>query len=144
MNRNIRKWIAVGVAAMISIAGGGSAFAAKKQADTGVIKVGTNKALGTVTPYVGRTNGVFAKRGVTVEIVDFTDGSTLMEAFASGQLDVALLGIAPTAIWQGKGVPLSTAVALSTAVVLGVWSRWRRPKAGLSANQQSHAEQNRC
>ena len=111
MKTVLRRWLAVGVAAMVSVAGISSAFAAKKLADTGVIKVGTNKALGTVTPYVGRTNGVFAKRGVTVEIVDFTDGSTLMEAFASGQLDVALLGIAPTAIWQGKGVPLKVVAA---------------------------------
>ena len=41
-----------------------------------------------------------------MDIVDFSDGSTLMEAFASGQLDVALLGIAPAAIWHGKGVGL--------------------------------------
>ena len=70
------------------------------------IKVGTNRALGTVTPYVGRDKGIFQEHGVNVEIVDFADGSTLMEAFASGQLDVALLGIAPSAIWQGKGVDL--------------------------------------
>ncbi|KAF0219126.1 MAG: ABC transporter substrate-binding protein aliphatic [Geobacteraceae bacterium] len=106
MKRVMRTWIAVGIAAAVSVIGAGAAFAAKKQADTGVIRVGTNKALGTVTPYVGRTQGIFAKRGVTVEIVDFNDGTTLMEAFASGQLDVALLGIAPTAIWHGKGVPL--------------------------------------
>lgn len=70
------------------------------------IKVGTNRALGTVTPYIARTGGAFAQAKATVDIVDFTDGSTLMEAFASGQLDIALLGIAPTAIWHGKGAPL--------------------------------------
>jgi NitT/TauT family transport system substrate-binding protein len=106
MKTKLKRWITVGVAAMISVAGINSALAAKKQSDTDVIKVGTNKALGTVTPYVARTQGIFAKRGVTVEIVDFSDGSTLMEAFASGQLDIALLGIAPTAIWHGKGLPL--------------------------------------
>ncbi len=111
MKTKLRSWVAVGVAALISIVGISSAFAAKKQADTGVIKVGTNKALGTVTPYVARTQGIFAKRGVTADIVDFNDGTTLMEAFASGQLDVALLGIAPTAIWQGKGVPLKVVAA---------------------------------
>jgi NitT/TauT family transport system substrate-binding protein len=111
MRRAFRKLAAITVAAALTVAGAGSAFAAKKQADTGVIKIGTNKALGTVTPYVGRVQGIFAKRGVTVEIVDFSDGSTLMEAFASGQLDIALLGIAPTAIWQGKGVPLKVVAA---------------------------------
>jgi len=38
-------------------------LAAKKPADTGVIKIGTNRALGTVTPYVGQVRGIFAKQG---------------------------------------------------------------------------------
>ncbi|HEX8323324.1 MAG TPA: ABC transporter substrate-binding protein [Tepidisphaeraceae bacterium] len=81
------------------------------QAADAVIKVGTNRALGTVTPYVGRAHGEFAARGVTLDIVDFQDGSVLMEAFAAGQLDVAFLGIAPSAIWQSKGVPLKVVAA---------------------------------
>ena len=81
-------------------------IAATQEGSTEVIKIGTNRALGTVTPYVGKAQGVFAKRGIAADIVDFTDGSTLMEAFASGQLDIALLGIAPATIWQSKGVPL--------------------------------------
>ncbi len=84
----------------------GLIFAATKDVAIEAIKIGTNRALGTVTPYVGKAQGVFRKRGIAVDIVDFTDGSTLMEAFASGQLDIALLGIAPTTIWQSKGVPL--------------------------------------
>lgn len=111
MNRRIRLWGTLAAVALLTALGSGTGHAAKKQAATGVIKIGTNRALGTVTPYVGKSQGVFAKRGVTVEIIDFTDGSTLMEAFASGQLDVALLGIAPTAIWQGKGVPLKVVAA---------------------------------
>jgi NitT/TauT family transport system substrate-binding protein len=45
-----------------------------------------------------------------VDVVDFADGSP-MEAFASGQLDIALLGIAPSAIWQGQGVGLKVVAA---------------------------------
>jgi NitT/TauT family transport system substrate-binding protein len=70
------------------------------------IRVGTNRSLGTVAPYVGRAKGLFASRGIAVDIVDFQDGSTLLEAFAAGQIDVALQGIAPAAIWQARGVPL--------------------------------------
>ena len=76
-----------------------------------VLRVGTNRALGTVTPYVGEARGLFQARGIDLEIVDFQDGSTLMEAFAAGRLDVALQGIAPAAIWQGKGVPLKVIAA---------------------------------
>jgi NitT/TauT family transport system substrate-binding protein len=75
------------------------------------VRVGTNRALGTVTPYVGRTKGFFASRGIALDIIDFQDGSTLMEAFATGQIDVALLGIAPAAIWHGRGVPLKVVAA---------------------------------
>lgn len=83
-----------------------TATASAAVASARIIKVGTNRALGTVAPYVGRDKNFFQEHGVNVEIVDFADGSTLMEAFASGQLDVALLGIAPSAIWQNKGVDL--------------------------------------
>jgi NitT/TauT family transport system substrate-binding protein len=106
-----KGWATIVIAALISVIGAGPTLAAKKPADTGVIKIGTNRALGTVTPYVGQVRGIFAKQGVTVEIVDFSDGSTLMEAFASGQLDIAFLGIAPTAIWKSKGVPLKVVAA---------------------------------
>lgn len=111
MKNLLKTWLAIGLAVSLTVMSAGPAAAAKKQKETGVIKIGTNRALGTVTPYVGQAQGLFAKRGVTVELVDFTDGSTLMEAFASGQLDIALLGIAPTAIWQGKGVPLKVVAA---------------------------------
>jgi NitT/TauT family transport system substrate-binding protein len=111
MKNGIRRLLIVTALIALILSLGGQSFAAKTQGTTGVIRIGTNRALGTVTPYVGKAQGVFAKRGVNVEIVDFTDGSTLMEAFASGQLDVAFLGIAPAAIWQGKGVPLKVVAA---------------------------------
>jgi len=68
------------------------------------IRVGTNRALGTVTPYVARDKGLFDKYGVNVQIVDFNDITTLMESVASGQLDVALVGMSTPAIWQARGV----------------------------------------
>jgi len=75
------------------------------------VRVGTNRALGTVTPYVGTGKGFFAARGIALETVDFQDGSTLMEAFAAGQIDIALVGISPSAIWQARGVPLKVVAA---------------------------------
>jgi NitT/TauT family transport system substrate-binding protein len=74
------------------------------------IRVGTNRALGTVVPFVAKTKGFFRPYGFQVEVVDFADGSP-MEAFASGQLDIALLGIAPSAIWQRQGVALKVVAA---------------------------------
>lgn len=84
---------------------------ARSSADPAPVRVGTNRALGTVTPYVAREKGFFAARGIALELVDFQDGATLMEAFAAGQLDVAFVGITPSAIWQQRGVPLKVVAA---------------------------------
>jgi len=70
------------------------------------IRIGTNRALGTIAPYVARDRGLFEEQSIRAEVVDFNDVTTLMESLASGQLDVGLVGVAPTAIWQQRGVPL--------------------------------------
>jgi len=76
-----------------------------------LLRVGTNRALGTVTPYVGKDKGYFASRGISLELVDFQDGATLMEAFAAGEIEIAYVGITPSAIWQGRGLPLKVVAA---------------------------------
>ena len=70
------------------------------------IKVGSIRALGTITPYIGIEEGIFKKQGLDVEIVEFADGAALMEGFASGGIDISLCGIAPVATWQSKGIDL--------------------------------------
>jgi NitT/TauT family transport system substrate-binding protein len=75
------------------------------------IRIGTNRALGTVTPYIAKDKGLFQQQNLQVDIVDFNDITTLMEAFASGQLDVALVGISSPAIWQERGVKLKVVAA---------------------------------
>jgi NitT/TauT family transport system substrate-binding protein len=79
-------------------------------ASSDVVRIGTNRALGTVVPFVANKKGFFQQQGLQVSVVDFADGSPI-EAFASGQLDIALLGIAPSAIWQGQGVNLKVVAA---------------------------------
>jgi NitT/TauT family transport system substrate-binding protein len=81
-------------------------FVTEVGAGNAPIRIGTNRALGTVVPYVANDLGLYQKQGLRAKIVDFNDVTTLMEAFSSGQIDVAMLGIAPSAIWQAKGVPL--------------------------------------
>jgi ABC-type nitrate/sulfonate/bicarbonate transport system substrate-binding protein len=80
-----------------------SANGAAAPTSSQTIRVGTNLALGTMVPFVANEKGFFQQQGLHVKVVDFADGSPI-EAFASGQLDIALLGIAPSAIWQGQGV----------------------------------------
>lgn len=78
--------------------------ATKEQTKT--IKIGSIRALGTITPYISEEEGIFKEQDINVEIVDFSDGSALMEAFASGGIDIGICGIAPIATWQSKGVEL--------------------------------------
>lgn len=96
---------------------GGAKDAASSEGSTGVskeasgdelttIRVGSIKALGTVTPYVSEELGYFEEAGLNVEISDFSDGTALAEAFAAGELDVGIMGIAPTATWFSKGLDL--------------------------------------
>jgi NitT/TauT family transport system substrate-binding protein len=77
----------------------------------GRIRIGTNRALGTITPYVARDKGFFDQQSIQAQVIDFNDVTTLMESITSGQLDVALVGIAPPAIWQQRGVRLKVVAA---------------------------------
>jgi ABC-type nitrate/sulfonate/bicarbonate transport system substrate-binding protein len=77
----------------------------------GRIRIGTNRALGTVTPYVARDKGFFEQQKIQAQVIDFNDVTTLMESITSGQLDVALVGISSPAIWQQRGVRLKVVAA---------------------------------
>lgn len=84
---------------------------ASSTADGPNIRIGTNRALGTVTPYVARDKGFFQQHAVQANIIDFNDITTLMESITSGQLDIALVGISSPAIWQERGVRLKVVAA---------------------------------
>lgn len=79
--------------------------------DGGHIRIGTNRALGTVAPYIARDEGFFRQESLDAEVIDFNDVTTLMESIASGKLDVALVGISSPAIWQQRGVKLKIVAA---------------------------------
>lgn len=90
----------------------GNAESATVQEDGKVtLKVGTNLALGTASPYVALNQGYFDDSSVGIELAEFSDGSALMEAFAAGELDIAFVGIAPVATWQNKGIDLKVVAA---------------------------------
>ena len=68
------------------------------------LTLGVIKALGTATPYVAQKLGYFDEAGIDIKIIDFSDGSSLMEAFAASDIDIAMCGAAPVANWFSKGV----------------------------------------
>ena len=71
-----------------------------------VVRIGSNRAIGTVTPYVAKEMGYFDNENYDVDVIEFGDGSTMMEAMAAGELDMAICGISPVATWQAKGTDI--------------------------------------
>ena len=70
------------------------------------IKVGAILALGTATPFVAIEQGTLNQGDLQIEVSEFSDGSALMEAFAAGELDIAISGIIPIATWVSRGVEM--------------------------------------
>lgn len=70
------------------------------------IRVGSILAIGTSAPFVAQELGYYEESGLDISVAEFSDGTALMEAFAAGELDVALVGIAPAATWFDKGIDL--------------------------------------
>ncbi len=70
------------------------------------IRVGSLLAIGTAAPFVAEELGLYDESGLEITVTEFADGAAIMEAFAAGELDVALVGIAPAATWFSRGVDL--------------------------------------
>ncbi|MGN0649479.1 MAG: ABC transporter substrate-binding protein [Oscillospiraceae bacterium] len=109
--KKITKTIAAALAAVsVMMTGAGcssgesSGSAAGENNGKVQLTLGVIKALGTATPYVAQKNGYFDEAGIDVKIVDFSDGSSLMEAFVASDIDIAMCGVAPVANWFSKGV----------------------------------------
>lgn len=70
------------------------------------VRVGSLLALGTAAPFAAQELGYYEEAGMELTVSEFSDGAAIMEAFAAGELDVALVGIAPAATWYTKGVDM--------------------------------------
>jgi len=84
-----------------------SATATSAAQQTVPIEIGVVRGLGTMTPYVSEAMGFFEAGGLSkIKIVKFGDGTSLMEAFAAGNINVALVGNVPAAVWKTRGAPV--------------------------------------
>ena len=83
---------------------GGCADKSKEAVKSNKIQIGSNRAIGTVTPYLAQALGYFDNKDYEIEILEFSDGAALMEAMAAGQLDMGIVGVSPVATWSDKGL----------------------------------------
>jgi len=61
--------------------------------------------------YVMESEGYFENVDATVEGSEFTDGPAIVQAYGSGELDVAMFGIVPSMIVIDRGIPAKVAAA---------------------------------
>ena len=64
--------------------------------------------------FVAEKQGLYEKKGIKVELVQFNNGGDLMTAMASGQVDVGYVGIAPVLSSVAKGVPVKVISSAQT------------------------------
>ena len=64
--------------------------------------------------FVAEKQGLFEKKGIKTELVQFNNGGDLMTAMASGQVDVGYVGIAPVLSSVAKGVPVKVISSAQT------------------------------
>lgn len=64
--------------------------------------------------FVADQQGLYAKKNITTELVQFNNGGDLMTAMASGEVDVGYVGIAPVLSSVAKGVPVKVISSAQT------------------------------
>ena len=82
--------------------------------ETKTIRIGSNKALGTVTPYLAEKLGYFEGKDYKVEVLEFTDATAIMEAMAAGEVEIGLGGVAAPATWNAKGLDVRVVASANT------------------------------
>lgn len=61
--------------------------------------------------FVNLENGALDKAGIDADLVSFQNGPAMVQALASGQLDIAYFGIGPTMVARGKGADIRVVAA---------------------------------
>ncbi len=98
------KLLSIALLLIINTALGGCGSHSENEGKENVIRIGSNRAIGTVTPYLADELGYFDGKDYQIEILEFADGATLMEAMAAEELDIGIVGISPVATWNAKGL----------------------------------------
>ncbi|MGE5577732.1 MAG: ABC transporter substrate-binding protein [Syntrophothermus sp.] len=105
------KWVVMAVLTILVFWAGMPDVASAKEAR---IRIGAIKAIGTVVPFVAERLGYLDDKEIDIQVTTFMDGPTVMQAFATGNIDIAYLGVAPSAIWWSKGMDLKVVASTNS------------------------------
>jgi len=90
------------------------AIASPVSAQTIPLRVGFIPVLGTSQIFVADQLGMLKAAGLTPRFTNFESGPVMIQALASGTLDVYVGGVAPLAVARSKGVEVKVVAATAT------------------------------
>jgi NitT/TauT family transport system substrate-binding protein len=130
-----RRSLIAAVAAM-------SAFVLPAQAETPVVaRLGVIPIMGAAPVYVAQRENWFAERGLKLAITTFESGPNMIQALASGTIDIYVAGVAPLAVARARGIDVRVvaATAVGENVFVGGPKLSALFKPGVTSAEAFHA-----
>lgn len=78
-------------------------------------RVGVIPIIGTAPVFVARNEGWLKEGGVELAVTTFESGPNMIQALASGTIDIYVAGVAPLAVARSKGIDIRVVAATATA-----------------------------
>jgi NitT/TauT family transport system substrate-binding protein len=105
MNKKITFVLVLALAAFM-VMGAASAGLFDFMGGDDTVKIGYLPSDHDAALFVADQQGLFEKKGIKTELVQFNNGGDLMTAMASGDVDVGYVGISPVLSSKAAGVPV--------------------------------------
>src|SRR3712207_5974718 len=78
-------------------------------------RVGVIPIIGTAPLFVAQNEGWLKQGGLDLTVTTFESGPNMIQALASGTIDIYVAGVAPLAVARSKGVDVRVVAATATA-----------------------------
>ncbi len=88
-----------------------AALAAPARAQPVPVRVGYIPVLGTAQIFVAEREGWLKEAGLDVRFIPFESGPNMIQALASGKLEIYVAGVAPLAVARSKGIDVKVVAA---------------------------------
>ena len=114
MNKKITFVLVLALAACLVMGAASAGFFDFLGGGNDTVKIGYLPSDHDAALFVADKQGLYEKKGIKTELVQFNNGGDLMTAMASGEVDVGYVGIAPVLSSVAKGVPVKVISSAQT------------------------------
>ena len=114
MNKKIAFVLVLALAACLVMGAASAGFFDFLGGGNDTVKIGYLPSDHDAALFVADKQGLYEKKGIKTELVQFNNGGDLMTAMASGEVDVGYVGIAPVLSSVAKGVPIKVISSAQT------------------------------